>query len=206
MSACALANRHPCHTAGSWVRNLNNTRPYLDERHPLSRPGCWQTPDNLEVGRVEAPPLHGGGSLPGCTTKPQPCPNQKGHTFCLSDPAPHQCDNPPKLPCPPCPAPAPPPARGDVTKDQAFFSWNRAHYGAWIITSSPLILGMDLTDAKKLERFLDVVGNREAIAVNQACELHPLACTLLAPAHLACMSFTTCMQYTILQRRKHVPV
>jgi hypothetical protein len=138
------------------------------------------------------------------TAKPQPCPNRKGHTFCLSDPAPHQCDSPPQRPCPPCPAPAAPPAPGGITKDQAFFSWNRAHYGAWVITGSPLILGMDLTDATKLERFLDVVGNREASAVNQACELHPRARTPLASAHLAGMSFT--MRYTILPRRKPAPV
>ena len=50
---------HPCHTAGSWVRNLNNTIPYLDPKQPLSRPGCWQTPDNLQVTRVEIPPLAG---------------------------------------------------------------------------------------------------------------------------------------------------
>ena len=86
---------HPCHTAGSWVRNLNNTRPYLDEHQPLSRPGCWQTPDNLEVGRVDIPPLHGQPPPPpppppGCTTAPQPCPSHPGVTFCMSDPAPGQ--------------------------------------------------------------------------------------------------------------------
>ena len=54
----------------------------------------------------------------------------------------------------------------------AFFVWNRAHFGAWCITSSPLILGMELTDAK-LEPVLDIIGNLEAIAVNQAWDGHP---------------------------------
>jgi hypothetical protein len=132
---------HPCDTAGSWIRNLNNTRPYLDPHHPLSRPGCWQTPDNLEIGRVEVPPLKGAKPqpTPGCTTKPQPCPSHPDVTYCISDPASGQCDEPmPHKPCPPCPAP---PSAEDLPEhDAVFYSWNRAHFGGWIITSSPLIL------------------------------------------------------------------
>ena len=40
-----------------------------------------------------------------------------------------------------------------------FFGWNRAHFGAWCITSAPLILGMALTD-EQLEPVLDIIGNR----------------------------------------------
>jgi alpha-galactosidase len=54
----------------------------------------------------------------------------------------------------------------------SFFTWNRAHFGAWCITSSPLILGLELTDAK-LGPILDIIGNREAIAVNQHWSGHP---------------------------------
>jgi hypothetical protein len=51
-------------------------------------------------------------------------------------------------------------------------SWNRAHFGAWCIVSSPLILGLELTDSK-LSNILDVIGNREAVAVNQQWAGHP---------------------------------
>ena len=40
--------------------------------------------------------------------------------------------------CPPCTGVDSP----ALDKDAVFFSWNRAHFGAWVITSSPLILGM----------------------------------------------------------------
>jgi len=53
-----------------------------------------------------------------------------------------------------------------------FFTWNRAHFGAWVIVSAPLILGMRLTD-EVLGPVLDVVGNREAIAINQQWAGHP---------------------------------
>lgn len=52
------------------------------------------------------------------------------------------------------------------------YSWNRAHFGAWCIVSSPLILGLELTD-QQLEPVLDVIGNSEAIAINQAWAGHP---------------------------------
>eukprot|EP00928_Gymnodinium_smaydae_P087600 TRINITY_DN71845_c0_g1_i1.p1 TRINITY_DN71845_c0_g1~~TRINITY_DN71845_c0_g1_i1.p1 ORF type:complete len:546 (+),score=51.84 TRINITY_DN71845_c0_g1_i1:91-1728(+) len=51
--------------------------------------------------------------------------------------------------------------------------WNQAHFGAWCITSSPLILGLDLTDDQLLSRILHIIGNNEAIAVNQAWVGHP---------------------------------
>jgi alpha-galactosidase len=53
-----------------------------------------------------------------------------------------------------------------------FFSWNRAHFGAWCIVSSPLIMGLELTD-EILEPVLDILGNTEAVAVNQAWAGHP---------------------------------
>jgi hypothetical protein len=52
------------------------------------------------------------------------------------------------------------------------FTWNRAHFGAWCVVSAPLILGLELTDAK-LRPVLDVITNPEAIAVNQAWAGHP---------------------------------
>ena len=56
--------------------------------------------------------------------------------------------------------------------EDAFYSWNRAHFGAWCITSSPLIIGIALTD-EKLAPVIDIIGNKEAIAVNQAWVGHP---------------------------------
>ena len=63
-----------------------------------------------------------------------------------------------------------------------FFGWNRAHFGAWCVVSSPLILGLELTD-EKLDPILDIIGNSEAIAVNQRWAGHPglLVENILAP-------------------------
>lgn len=49
----------------------------------------------------------------------------------------------------------------------------RSHFGAWCIVSSPLILGLDLTDDSALGDIWSVITNREAIAVNQAWAGHP---------------------------------
>jgi hypothetical protein len=46
------------------------------------------------------------------------------------------------------------------------------HLAGWVITSSPLIFGMYPSD-DKLARFLDVIGNSEAIAINQKWAGHP---------------------------------
>eukprot|EP01043_Picozoa_sp_COSAG02_P062153 COSAG02_NODE_8505_length_2544_cov_6.931697_2_plen_105_part_00 len=51
---------------------------------------------------------------------------------------------------------------------------SRAHFGAWCIVSSPLILGLELTDAN-LFPILDIIGNTEAIGVNQACKYYPIS-------------------------------
>ena len=47
------------------------------------------------------------------------------------------------------------------------YNWNRAHYGAWCVTSSPLVLGMDITNSTILEPVADIVTNPEAIRINQ---------------------------------------
>lgn len=54
----------------------------------------------------------------------------------------------------------------------AWYTWNRAHFGAWCVVSAPLILGLELTD-EKLADVLDIIGNEEALAVNQAWAGHP---------------------------------
>ena len=45
---------------------------------------------------------------------------------------------------------------------------NRAHFGAWCVTSSPLILSFDLVDSTVLKRVWSIISNTEAISVNQA--------------------------------------
>jgi len=50
---------------------------------------------------------------------------------------------------------------------------SRSHFGAWCVISSPLILGLDVTDSSKLDDVWDIISNKEAIAVNQAWAGHP---------------------------------
>jgi hypothetical protein len=54
----------------------------------------------------------------------------------------------------------------EVGRVQGSLAWNRAHFGAWVITSSPLVLGLDLTEAS-LAPIIDVITNPEALAINQ---------------------------------------
>ena len=44
----------------------------------------------------------------------------------------------------------------------------RTHFGAWCITSSPLILSHDLNDEKLEDNIWEIIANNEAISVNQA--------------------------------------
>merc|ERR1719350_168440 len=50
---------------------------------------------------------------------------------------------------------------------------DRAHFGLWVITSSPLILGLDLANRSDVDRVWEVIANPEAIAINQAWAGHP---------------------------------
>ena len=52
-------------------------------------------------------------------------------------------------------------------------SWNRAHFGGWAVSSSPLVLGADLSDSALLSTIAPIITNTEAIAVNQAWAGHP---------------------------------
>ena len=44
----------------------------------------------------------------------------------------------------------------------------RSHFAAWCVTSSPLVLGIDMTNATAMDSVWDIITNTEAIAVNQA--------------------------------------
>jgi len=50
---------------------------------------------------------------------------------------------------------------------------SRTHFGAWCVVSSPLILGLDILDNKRVDSIWDIISNKEAIAVNQAWAGHP---------------------------------
>jgi hypothetical protein len=47
------------------------------------------------------------------------------------------------------------------------FTEARTHFGAWAIVSSPLIIGMNLSDTDTVATYWPIVSNSEAIAVNQ---------------------------------------
>jgi len=52
---------------------------------------------------------------------------------------------------------------------------DRSHFASWCITSSPLVIGMDVRDVneKEVKRVWNIIANREAIAINQAWAGHP---------------------------------
>ena len=54
-----------------------------------------------------------------------------------------------------------------------YFVEDRTMFGAWVIVSSPLILGHDVTNASQNERVWAVVANPTAISINQAWHGHP---------------------------------
>lgn len=51
-------------------------------------------------------------------------------------------------------------------------NWTRAHFSAFAIVSSPLVLSIVPTD-ETLAPLLDIIGNKQAMAVNQAWAGHP---------------------------------
>jgi alpha-galactosidase len=46
------------------------------------------------------------------------------------------------------------------------FTEGRAHFGAWAITSSPLVIGFDLSNDTTVDAVWPIVSNTEALAVN----------------------------------------
>ena len=40
------------------------------------------------------------------------------------------------------------------------FEKERAHFGGWAVVSSPLVLGFNLNDSKKLDRVWGVITNK----------------------------------------------
>ena len=50
---------------------------------------------------------------------------------------------------------------------------DRTHFGAWAVTSSPLILGFDLNNDDIMNRAWSIISNPEVIAINQDWNGHP---------------------------------
>lgn len=48
------------------------------------------------------------------------------------------------------------------------FTANRAHFGAWCITSNPLVLGLDVTIGPAVDAVWPILANREALDINSA--------------------------------------
>lgn len=48
------------------------------------------------------------------------------------------------------------------------FNEARAHFGAWCVTSSPLVLGLDVRDDAVMDAMWPIISNTEAIDINQA--------------------------------------
>jgi len=65
------------------------------------------------------------------------------------------------------------------------FEESRTHFGAWCVTSSPLILGFDLANASLRDAVYPIVGNRMAIRVNQEYAGHPGALAAQSGASFA---------------------
>ena len=53
------------------------------------------------------------------------------------------------------------------------FAESCTHFGAWCVSSSPLVLGLDATDTDRLAAVWPVLSNTEAIDVNQQWAGHP---------------------------------
>merc|ERR1719401_1073569 len=57
--------------------------------------------------------------------------------------------------------------------NMATFEEDRSHFAAWCISSSPLVLGFNVSDPVRMKRVLPIIGNKEMIAVNQHWAGHP---------------------------------
>ena len=62
---------------------------------------------------------------------------------------------------------------GNFPPGAVSLAWQRAHFSAWVIMSSPLVLGFDVLDEAKLDEVWPIVANEEAIRINQQWAGHP---------------------------------
>jgi hypothetical protein len=50
---------------------------------------------------------------------------------------------------------------------------SRLHFAMWAVTSSPLVIGFDLTDDEKVMSVWDIVANQEVLEVSATWAGHP---------------------------------
>jgi hypothetical protein len=133
----------------SCVYNLNRALPFLDTEAPLSRPGCWAYPDM----RPSSPPV--AAHLHLCF-KLYPSSHSRSVFAVMVG------------------VDVPRPS-GQPHYDNTTMSWVewRSHFAMWAITSSPLILGFDLTNRSKLEEVWPIIANEEILAISQSWHGHP---------------------------------
>ena len=57
------------------------------------------------------------------------------------------------------------------------YAADEAHFGLWVVTSSPLILGFDMLDDAKMERVWPIITNKEV-------SVHTVRCPTARCAHI----------------------
>ena len=72
---------------------------------------------------------------------------------------------------------------GNFASGALAHSESRTHFGAWCIVSSPLVLGLDLTNKATLDDVWDIITNTEAISVNQQWAGQPGRLVATTPAY-----------------------
>jgi alpha-galactosidase len=142
--------------ASIFAINLDAMVPFtqMDAHSPLSYPGCWA----CAWGGCSFPPAP--PVLPSPSPPPHPLP-----TPALTPPAPraalHHSSDADMLEV----GVAPGLHKGEVALT---FSEARAHFGAWCVTSSPLVLGLDVRSPQVMDAAWPIISNREALAINEA--------------------------------------
>merc|ERR1712166_188695 len=53
------------------------------------------------------------------------------------------------------------------------FAQSRSHFGAWVMMSAPLILGLDMAKELKMDAVWDIITNEETLNISQTYHLHP---------------------------------
>lgn len=61
---------------------------------------------------------------------------------------------------------------GEIPVPMSYLDWS-SHFALWAVTSSPLILGFDLTNKTVLEMVWPIIANEEVLAVSQSWAGHP---------------------------------
>ena len=124
---------------GTVIAKLQRTIPYLGNKSfaPISRPGCWAYPDSESRRFLSLPPSPTPSlPFPSLGLEPDDTHNQ---------PLPHTVLEVGNFP----------------SEDPAkAFLESRTHFGAWCVVSSPLVLGLDITNDTTLDSVWDIISNK----------------------------------------------